>query len=92
MPTGATVAPGVDAENHQMARAQVLTDERSFRTDFAAIATALTGTISASNGSTTITGSGTLFCAEVTAGDYCISHPHARRYSSSVIGAPSASA
>lgn len=75
-PTGSVAAPKLDAERQLCVRGPVITDERSFRTDFAAVSTTLTGTISVANGATTMTGTETLFRAEVTAGDYVRASAH----------------
>jgi hypothetical protein len=56
-----------DISNNQVSRAQVLTDERSFRDDFTGtrFGVALTGTMHFENGSYTVIGNGTKFTTEV---------------------------
>lgn len=61
-----TATPFVDSTGRLATRAQVLTDEGSFREDFSAsFQTTLTGTVNFTNNSTTITGVGTHFTTEV---------------------------
>lgn len=62
----------VDTTNSLMVRGAVLSDELSFRDDFtgSSITTALTGTLTFTNGSNIVTGSGTLFTSEVKQGQY----------------------
>jgi hypothetical protein len=57
----------MDASDQTMVRGQTLTDEGSFRDDFtgSALTTALTGTLSFTNGSDAITGTGTALSTEV---------------------------
>lgn len=57
----------LDSSGSLQTRGPVLTDEGSFRDHFpgTSLSTALTGTPSFTNGSTTVTGSGTLFTSEV---------------------------
>lgn len=59
--------PQYDVAGNLMVRAQILTDEGSFSDGFpgAAFTTAVSGTLSFTNGSTTVTGSGTAFTTEV---------------------------
>jgi hypothetical protein len=63
----------VDASGNLQTRGQVLSDEGSLREDFSgtSLTTALTGTLTFTNGSTTVTGTGTLFTAELS-DDYYI--------------------
>ncbi len=62
----------VDDSNNLQVRGQVLTDEASFRDDFTGttLTPALTGTVSWTNASNTVTGAGTLFTTEIKVGDY----------------------
>jgi hypothetical protein len=56
----------------------VLTDCGSFKEDFAAaLAASLTGTVTVTNGSTSVTGSGTLFTEEITRNSYIKLDAHA---------------
>lgn len=68
--TGSTGETFVDDSNNLQVRGQVLTDEGSFRDDFtgSSLTTALSGTPSWTNGSTTVTG--TSFQTTVKSGDY----------------------
>lgn len=61
-----------DVNDQLIVRSTVLTDEGSFRDDFSGtdLKTNLTGTVSVTNGSTTVTGSGTLFSSELKLRDY----------------------
>ena len=56
-----------DVANQLITRSTVLTDEASFRDDFtgSSLAANLTGTVTFTNGSTTVTGSGTAFTTEL---------------------------
>jgi hypothetical protein len=71
-PTGETTNVTLDIENHLRTRSQVLTDEGSFREDFtgSSLTTSLTGTLSFTNNSSTVTGSGTKFTEELIPGHY----------------------
>jgi hypothetical protein len=62
----------VDAEGSVVTRGTILTDEGSLRDDFtgSALETDLTGTLTFTNGSHDVTGSGTLFTQEVTRNHY----------------------
>lgn len=64
---GGASSVSLDASGRLEAHSTVLTDEGSFRDDFsgAALTTALTGTLTFTNGSTTVTGTGTLFTTQV---------------------------
>jgi hypothetical protein len=70
--TGTTTPLSVDAEGHLRVRAQVTTDEGSFRDDFpgSGLTSSLTGTLTFTSGSATVTGSGTAFTTEIKVGDY----------------------
>jgi len=61
------VSQYVDLEGALVTRGKVFTDEGSFRDDFtgATLATPLTGTLTFTNGSRAVTGSGTLFTEEL---------------------------
>lgn len=60
----------MDARGRTETHATVLTDEGSFRDDFsnASLNTTLTGTVSFTNGSDSVTGAGTLFRTQIKAG------------------------
>lgn len=62
----------LDSSGHLATRGPVMTDEGSFRDDFAGttLTPALTGTLTFTNGSTTVTGVGTLFTTELTKAFY----------------------
>lgn len=62
----------IDSSQQMVTRSTVLTDEGSFRDDFTgtSLANNLTGTATFTNGSTTVTGVGTLFLTEVKLRDY----------------------
>jgi hypothetical protein len=66
-PTGNTSHVFVDSAGSLQVRGPVLTDEVSFRDDFggSSLYTDLTGTVTFTNGSATVTGSGTAFLSEV---------------------------
>jgi hypothetical protein len=61
-----------DAFGNLQVRGPVLTDEGSFRDDFSGtgLTTALTGTVTFTNGSTAVTGSGTSFQTQIRQGQY----------------------
>ena len=61
-----------DSGGNLQIRGPILTDEGSLRDDFsgAALTTALTGTLNFTNGSTVVTGNGTLFTTQVGIGQY----------------------
>lgn len=67
-----TSNPTIDAFGNLETRGPILTDEGSLRDDFtgAALTTALTGTVTFTNGSTTVTGAGTAFTTQVAVGQY----------------------
>lgn len=67
-----TSALYVDGEGSLVTRGAVITDEGSFRDDFIGsdLHANLTGTVTLINGSTSITGSGTLFLEEITRDNY----------------------
>lgn len=69
----------VEPDGALRTRARVLTDEGSFADDFtgASLLTALAGTCSFTNGSTTVTGSGTAFTTAIRAGQYVKADAHA---------------
>lgn len=62
----------IDNSGRLETHSTVLTDEGSFRDDFpgSALTTTLTGTLSFTNGSPTLTGTGTSFTTEVKSGQY----------------------
>ena len=62
-----TDTPTVDAYGNLEIRGPVITDEGSFRDDFSgtALTTTLTGTLTFTNGSTTVTGVGTSFTTQI---------------------------
>jgi hypothetical protein len=64
--------PTIDAYGNLETRGPVITDEGSFRDDFTgtALTTTLTGTVTFTNGSTTVTGSGTSFTTQIKMGQY----------------------
>jgi hypothetical protein len=68
-----------DADGALRTRANIITTKQSIRDDFSgsAITTALTGTPSFTNGSTIVTGSGTLFTTELTRDHYIKVTAHA---------------
>jgi uncharacterized membrane protein len=70
--TGSAMALQADASGNLQVRGQVLSDEGSMRDDFngSSLTTALTGTLTFTNGSTTVTGSGTAFLAELSTDNY----------------------
>lgn len=76
---GSPAAAAVDAFGNLRARCAVLTDEESFRDDFrgASLLTTLTGSVTFTNGQPTLTGSGTLFTAELTNQSYVRASAHA---------------
>ena len=63
---------GLDKGGSWVTRSQVLTDEGSFNDDFpgSSLTTALTGTPSFTNGSTTVGGTGTAYTTELTTNSY----------------------
>jgi hypothetical protein len=65
--TSGSDTPTIDAYGNLETRGPVLTDEGSFRDDFSgsALTTTLTGTLTFTNGSTTVTGVGTSFTTQV---------------------------
>jgi hypothetical protein len=67
-----TLPSAIDADNNQQIRGQILTDEGCFRDDFAgdSLETLLTGTVTFTNGSTTVTGIGTNFRTELDTYNY----------------------
>jgi hypothetical protein len=69
---GETSALYVDGEGSLVTRGAVITDEGSFRDDFTGsdLLIELTGTVTLTNGSTSIIGSGTLFLDEITRDNY----------------------
>lgn len=73
-----TSALYVDGEGSLVTRGAVLTDEGSFRDDFAgsALETNLTGTVIFTNGSNVITGAGTAFLTELTRDVYVKATSH----------------
>ena len=69
--TGETNPLTEDASDQLITRGTILTDEGSFRDDFLSdLSTALTGTLTFTNNSLEITGSGTAFTTEIKAGQY----------------------
>lgn len=76
---GAPIAAAIDAFGNLRARSAVLTDEESFRDDFrgASLLTALTGSVTFTNGQPTLTGSGTLFTQELSDQVYVRASAHA---------------
>jgi len=62
----------IDPDGSLLIRGPVLTDERSFRCDFpgTSLHTVLTGTLTFTNGNSTVTGNGTTFSSELSAEDY----------------------
>jgi len=61
-----------DVDGSVQIRGSVLTDETSFRDDFAVLAVTPTGTVTFTNGSATVTGSGTAFLSETHIDDYLV--------------------
>lgn len=76
---GAPTAAAIDAFGNLRTRAAVLTDEESFRDDFkgSSLLTSLSGTVTFTNGSPTITGSGTAFTSELSNQVYVRASAHA---------------
>lgn len=70
--TGEYISPSVDNSGRLETHSTVLSDEGSLRDDFigSSLTTNLTGTITFTNGSTTLTGTGTIFKTEVKNGSY----------------------
>jgi hypothetical protein len=77
--TGTTPRNRIDISGNTMIRGQVLSDEGSLRDDFpgSSLFTNLTGTITFTNGSATVTGSGTAFLSELTTQNYIKATAHA---------------
>ena len=70
--TTGTTNPNIDQFGNLETRGPVITDEGSLRDDFSGtgLTTALTGTVTFTNGSTVVTGSGTTFTTQVRTGQY----------------------
>jgi hypothetical protein len=64
--------PTIDAFGNLEIRGPIITDEGSLRDDFtgSALTTALTGTVTFTNGSLAVTGSGTSFTTQIVVGQY----------------------
>jgi hypothetical protein len=61
-----------DSDGSLQIRGPILTDEKSFRDDFAVLSITPTGTVTFTNGSVTVTGSGTAFLSEMCTDDYLV--------------------
>jgi hypothetical protein len=69
----------LDSAGHLHVRGPIMTDEGGFRDDFSgtSLTTTLTGTVTFTNGSTSVTGSGTAFLSELNRDNYVRLSAHA---------------